>query len=1073
MIGVQTGYAVFYKQDMLKQANPVSLNVTNMPLKTFLDLLFKDQPFSYQLANKTIALLTKKASTPITSTGMSCHCSEGTVSGTVISNKGQPIPSATVLVKGTRNVAKTDEQGHFYLQGIPAGARLIISCIGFQRREISVDDYPSTIIQMEAVSGELSGVTVNAGIVTRNKYTFTGATSSFTGEQLKSISNGSIIQSLKTLDPSFIQIENSKFGSNPNHMPQLEIRGKSGITTNTVNDVFKNDPNQPLFILNGMETTLQKIVDLDINRVASVTILKDAASTALYGSRAANGVVVVETKKPINGAITVSYTFDGSYTFPDLSSYNMMNAAENLEFQRLAGLFKPGSPYASLQFPLDEIYNERKIAVLEGRNYSWLNVPLRNVVSHGHNLYIDGGDEKLAFGVGLSYKNQPGVMKGSSRGTYGANIDLTYRDKKFNISNQLYVNGFNSSESPYGSFQDYVNINPYFSYLDDNGGLNKEAYLEQIQFPSSGDYRFYNISNPIYNALLNSKNQSKDFSLQDNLTLIYDIIPSLRFSAGVQISRDDQETVDYVSPANTQFDNVDVLQRGSYNKTQLISMGYQGNIMLTYNKVLAGKHSITANLRTEGQYNKATNEGFSAVGFPDVNSFNPAFSFSYQPDSRPDYSESRSARLSSLLSFNYAYNTRYFLDFTYRIDGSSSFGSNKLFTPFLSAGIGWNLNKEPFMQNWRNIDQLRIRGDIGSTGNQNLGSFVSTSVYNYTPGVNPFGLSYVLANLGNPNLDWQKTVQTSVGLDLSMFNRRLNATLNAYRKITNPLLINAALPSSSGIEQLPMNIGKLNTSGAEVNLSFSPVYKLDKNVVWTLSLTGSILRSKFADIGNRLDYQNEKLLSSQDLIRYKDGHSPDDVWAVRSLGIDPATGQELYLSRTGKYTMVYDPQDIVSLGSSQPKIQGIAGTNLRIKAFTASLNFRYSTGAYNFNQAMFNKVENISTKDLENNQDKRALYDRWQKPGDIKPFRSIAMAADGTSMSSRFVQKENYISGEAISFGYQLYDPHNRLLRSIGAKSLRFTAYMNDIFRVSNILLERGTDYPYTRSFSFSVSATF
>lgn len=373
----------------------------------------------------------------------------------------------------------------------------------------------------------------------------------------------------------------------------------------------------------------------------------------------------------------------------------------------------------------------------------------------------------------------------------------------------------------------------------------------------------------------------------------------------------------------------------------------------------------------------------------------------------------------------------------------------------------------------KKIDLLRLRINIGTSGNQNLGSFASTSVYNYMQGTNFYGLSYKLTALGNPDLDWQKTLQTSAGIDLAMFNKRFSATLNVYEKITDPLIISAALPGSSGVAQLPVNIGSLSTRGAEAILNYAPISNEKKDIIWNLMLTGSILKSKYANIGNRLDYQNEKFLSESNLIRYHDGYSPDEVWAVKSKGIDPTTGQEIFLTRNGGYTFKYDPLDIVPLGSSQPAVQGIIGTSLRLKGFNVGLNFRYSLGATLFNTALFNKVENISSGDLENNQDKRALYDRWKRPGDISPFRAINISADGTPMSSRFVQKENFISGESISFGYQLFDARKSFMRSLGLRSLRLNAYMNDIFRLSNIVLERGLDYPYTRSVSFSLNTTF
>ena len=281
-------------------------------------------------------------------------------------------------------------------------------------------------------------VVVN-GIFTRKKESFTGSTTTFTSKELKMVGNQSVLQSLKTLDPSFAIIENNEFGSDPNHLPNIEIRGKSSIVGLT--DEYETDPNQPLFILDGFESDLETINDLSMDRVQSITVLKDAAATAIYGSKAANGVVVVETKLPAMGSLRVNYNGNLQLTFADLSDYNLMNSYEKLTFERLAGCYRLIDDEGNiLDEEQDQIYNDLMKEVARGVDTYWMNEPLRFATTHKHTLSIEGGDATFRYGAGLSYGKTEGVMKGSDREVMNGNIRLIYRKGKLSFTNNLNIN---------------------------------------------------------------------------------------------------------------------------------------------------------------------------------------------------------------------------------------------------------------------------------------------------------------------------------------------------------------------------------------------------------------------------------------------------------------------------------------------------------------------------------------------------------------------------------------------------------------------------------------------------------
>jgi TonB-linked SusC/RagA family outer membrane protein len=1057
----QTGYKFIFNTDMISDKTRFDVDVKDAPLEKVLSWYLGQANLSYQVTDDKTVVIQRTDPRRL-------NRSQSDLLGKVVSSNGTPLEGATVSIKGTKIWTQTNKTGQFSLP-IPSknGLTIVVSFIGYIPQELGVWEGTKEI-KLTQSANNLGEVQVSTGMFTRNKSTFTGAVATFSGKELRQIGNLNVIQSLKTLDPSFSIATNNAMGSNPNQMPKIELRGKSSLsTTAAVRDQFSSDPNQPLFILNGMETTLQQIVDLDMNRIASVTLLKDASSTALYGSRAANGVVVVETTRPKPGELNISLNSDFRFEAPDLSGYNMMNAAENLEFQRLSGLYTPGD----LESPRikENLYNNRLIAVKSGVDNYWLNVPLQNSFTQGYSLQANGGAKDLQYNIGLNYRTLNGVMKGSGRDTWGGNIFLSYRTGKLNITNDLYINGTISDESPYGTFQDYTRVNPYYAKKRADGSLNTDRYLEEI---SLNDYSLpQRVINPLYNANLEQRNHTDLISIRNNLNIIYDLSDSWRFSGAFQLTKDAAKGITFLPAEHTNFDGKDVNLKGLYTESRTDAPSYQVNLMMTYRKVLNEKHSLNGNLRAEMQEQGQTVSGYSATGFPAGVRPNPSFSFSYLPDAKPLYQNTLARRVNTLGSFNYAYDNRYFVDLNFRIDGSTAFGSAKKYSPFWSAGIGWNVHKD-FARELEWLDLLRLRANIGTTGNQALGSYASTAIFGYNSLVNYFGQGIDLRQLGNPNLNWQKTRSLSLGLDLALWNNRLNATFNAYEKYSNPLVVTGSLPASSGVSSYPLNVGALRNRGIEGIVRYSPIYRPSEQIIWTLGITAALNRSHYEGFSDVLRNLNKEAQESKSFERYLDGYSPDEIWAVQSLGIDPATGSEVFRKKNGEVTFTYDPSDVIPAGNGRPVVEGIISTNLSYKGFLLGANLRYSFGTYLFNEALFNKVENISYSGLAYNQDKRAMDLRWKQIGDIAQFKAINNTT-ATPASTRFVQRENFLTGESFNVGYEFRKQNFKWLSRAGIRSLRLNAYTNDIFRLSNLIAERGTAYPYSKSFSFGMNVFF
>jgi TonB-linked SusC/RagA family outer membrane protein len=1004
--------------------------------------------------------------------GFSAFAQTPAVKG-VVKDAKETIVGATIIAQnvqtGIKTTTSSDKNGVFSFPRLAAGAyKFTINFIGYESKTVTgeVKDggtFSLSVLLKESSTSLDKEVVVTGTGITRNKNTFTGSTATFSGDDLKMVGNNNIIQSLRTLDPSFLLMENNSAGSNPNVLPVIEVRGKSSVPSASLKDQFGSDPNQPLFILDGFESSLQTIVDLDMNRVGSVTILKDAASTALYGAKASNGVVVIETIRPKPGELQFTYSNDFRVDNPDLSGYNMMNAAEKLEFERLSGRYITSESNPTQQVYLDQLYNSHLANVKKGIDSYWLSEPLQTGYTNNSSVFVQGGDNTFTYGVGMNYKNQTGAMKGSGRDSYSGSINLTYRKKRLNVNNVTYIRGYTATNSPYGSFSDYVNANPYYekNYTD--------RYLEVSRQTNGTEIK---IKNPLYDGTLPQKDLTKNLEIQNNLNINYDLTQDLRLNGAIQITKGNTNGEIFRAPESSDFENTALLKKGSYRDQRLSNLSYQANVLLTYYKAIAQKHVLNANFRAS--INEINNNSFITLseGFPQGSTGNPRFAYGYAENGAPSAASSVYRTLNGTFSGNYAYDNRYLADASYRLDGSTAFGSNKQFSPYYSFGLGWNIHNESFFKGSSWINRLKLYGNIGVTGNQNYGNITSVSVYNYNSNsnYNQFGQGIGLTTLGNPDLAPQKTTQISGGLDFMLFNNRFTGYINAYRKKTDPLVVAVDLPSSTGVFSYPFNAGALTYKGVEAKLNYSPIYNTAKRIVLMFGLTGSMYKSRYSGFGNTLNSLNKQQELNKSTLRFTDGYSAETIWAAKSLGIDPATGREIFLTPSGQYSFDYNAANILAVGNTTPTVEGVITTNFMFRGFNLGVNLRYRLGGDIFNQALYDKVENISFSSITLNQDKRALYDRWQNPGDIAQFKSISQTST-TPMSSRFVQKENSLTGESINIGYTF---DNKIwVKKLGMRSFNINALTNDIFTASTVRRERGINYPYAKTIAFSFRASF
>ncbi|MBR0109751.1 MAG: TonB-dependent receptor plug domain-containing protein, partial [Bacteroidales bacterium] len=349
------------------------------------------------------------------------------VQGTVYDEAGEPFPGVVVMNRKLKIAVTTDIDGKFFIKSVPLNAVLTVEMVSYKPYEIQVSQIKGDVTVYLEPDSQMLEEAVVTGIFTRSKESFTGSVQSMTSDDIKRVSNSNVVESLKNMDPSLVILDNLEAGSNPNAMASMQIRGASTLAAETsgLKSNFLSKANQPLFILDGFETTLEKITDMDMNRVQSITILKDASAKAIYGSKGANGVIVIETKALTNDKSRVTYNGSLSIEAPDLTSYNLCNSLEKLEVERREGYYTNDSSFET--FALQALYSQRLKRAMEGEDTYWLSKPLRLGIGHKHSVSIELGSKELKALATFSYNDTQGAMKGSFRDVFGGNVNIAYR----------------------------------------------------------------------------------------------------------------------------------------------------------------------------------------------------------------------------------------------------------------------------------------------------------------------------------------------------------------------------------------------------------------------------------------------------------------------------------------------------------------------------------------------------------------------------------------------------------------------------------------------------------------------
>lgn len=989
----------------------------------------------------------------------------------------EPMVGVTIRLDGHSTGVITDINGCYVLTLPEKGGLVIYSYIGFETRKIKVTSRQKVDVQMVEATESIQEVIVT-GYNSIQKESFTGNTTKIEKEDLLKVNPNNLISAIQTFDPSFRIQENLAAGSDPNSLPQFVLRGQTGIgettlgqtsTSSISREVLSGNSNLPIFILDGFEVDVEKIYDLDMNSIHSINILKDAAATAMYGSRAANGVIVIERRAPEAGKFRVQYSGVLSAELPDLSSYNLVNAREKLETERLAGLYDSNTPEID---PYTNGYYQRLNNVLTGVDTYWLSQGLRTALNHKHSVFIDGGENDVRWGVELGFRGTEGVMKHSSRKNANAAFYVDYRIGGLQIKNKVTYTYNKSTDVPFNSFSDYSHLLPYMRLYDENGDYVRR--LEKFDGASGTQV------NPLYEInFYNSFDHSGYDEVTDDLSLNWRITDGLRLRGQFSVLMRNSTGDLYKDPASASYSastgNINGEKTESTQKRTVID----GSLSLMYNNTFK-RHNLNICLSSNMRQTQSTASETRYRGFPggDLVSSN----YAAEVYGKPSSSDNTTRLVGALLTSNYTYNNIYLADLTGRIDGSSEFGSDKRWSMFWSTGAGINIHNYDFMKSNELFSMLKFRASYGLTGKTNFSLYSAKDMYQLqTDSWYPTGYGVFLYQMGNPNLKWERKYTLDYGVEIGLWHDKIYLKASAYDERTIDLITDYTIPSSTGFTSYKENMGKVKNTGVELELR-ARLYS-DRN--WLFQLYGSFARNKntIVEISQAMrDYNKrvEELFSgynpesssdskyAKTYLKYYEGASLTSIYGMKSLGISPTNGKEIYLRRNGDVTDVWSADEWTIIGDTAPKGQGSFGYTLSYKQLSMFASFLYTFGGDAYNNTLVSYVENADIKN--DNVDKRVLLDRWQKPGDITTMKDIRDRNVTTGASSRFVQKNNTLQWSSLTMSYN-FRPEQ--LKKLHLSDLRLSFTMNDLFYWSTIRQERGLDYPYSRSFNLTTNIIF
>ncbi|HEU4573860.1 MAG TPA: TonB-dependent receptor [Chitinophagaceae bacterium] len=939
--------------------------------------------------------------------GIFAFAQQKAVTGKVTDDKGNPVPFATVSVKGTKIGTTTNVEGVYKITVPSVGSTLVISAVDMNPVEVTVTASPNLNVTLTAADKSLTEVVV-VGYQTVKKVDLTGSVASVDGKELAQKPIGNFTQLLQG-KATGVQVtgQSGRPGSNG----YIRVRGTGSI----------NASNEPLILLDGVPISSTAYALLNPNDIEDVTVLKDASSQAIYGSRAANGVIVITTKKG-RGKPEVRYSFQyGRSKAQDLKNIRLMNSREKLQYEYEGNYTNPildsmisnrvnngDLPAGSNLFNISDAQREALWSLAESRGAkNWDDYLLQDAKLINQEVAVSGSSDKFRYYFSLNKSDNDGVLYGSYWNKTGGRLNVEYNALDwFKMGTDIGVtySKENNVRSLFNTQNSYASIflfNPY-----------EPVYLS--------DGVTYNVTHTGYSPLEGTDHNPSTLNRLSNFSTFYGeatFLKNIKLKSQVGINYNTLRQENYLEPGSNLADILGYNQKtdaGNQDFTFVVTNTG------TYKTVIKQDHSINVLLGQEYTKNKFYSYTLAARGFPtsSVNTLDNAGSPQTATTSRQDW-----ALLSYFTNISYDYKKKYYLTLSGRRDGSSRFGANKRYANFWAVGVTWNALKENFMD-VDFISNLKVRASIGTAGTvpgglyDNLGTYALTAKYSDLPAAVP-------ARLPNPDLTWEKNQNYDFGFDFGVLKNRINLTFDYYNRKTKDLIYPKNVSITTGFSSFTSNIGNMQNKGYEISLNGDLIRRKD----FVINL--------FATYSNN-DNKITKLYSNnvpQTLSRFVEGEPAYTYYLVRWAGINPADGKNLFYKADGSLTETYLSSDAVLLKGKSPLVKyfGSFGTEITYKGIDLSAQFYYSGGNY-----IMNYMYQVGASEGENLTDEQFsdALNYWRKPGDKVLYANLNdLSQRVTFDTDKYLEKGDYISLRDITLAYTM--PAS-LTEKVHIKSIRF-----------------------------------
>ncbi len=1007
VIQKQSGYTFLFTDLNLKKVS-LTVSVRNADIEEALAACFKNRLVSYKIVGNNILL--RKNDVTISASSIV----QQPIHGRVTDSSGMPIVGATILVAGTKRGTFSDAQGAYSILALP-GDILEFSFVGYKKSQITVGKSKEINITLLPAVSNLNDV-VMVGYSDKKKSELTSAVSVVSEDKLKDVTTNDIGSMLQG-KVAGLQVVNSSGA--PGSAAEIRLRGISSV----------NASQTPLVVVDGIIGG-----NYDPNDVASVTVLKDAGATAMYGSQANAGVIIITTKEAASGKTQFEFKLTNGFRSPDFGEMKMMNGEQLYESQKeYYRDYVPGANNNSYKIDLLKFYNERPLS-LRTHNYSWLNAMFQDAPMTNAYFSISSKTEKNDYYMGLTYYNEKGTFLNTNYQRINLRANATHHfTPHISLSNNINLSG------TLGKSYDYNDI--YYAYLNMPWDNPYDSTGKPVYVDGNSAFKWWSRDkvNPI-NTVDNSNHPYKNFDVNYDVDLNVGITKWLSFASTNRLSASYFKSETYYSPeAAGQYSGT-----GYLDDESTLSYGYTSNDLLKFN-LHYGQHSISglAGVAFEGGYTELL--GGSGKGLPlGLQVLNVV------SNSQVVIGSNDRSMLESLISqVSYGYKDRYFLTGSFREDGSSAFPSDNRYAKFPAISAAWLINREPFMAGNGIITNLKLRTSYGVTGSQDIGSskylglYSLSSQYNSNTAAEP-------SQLPSPGLTWESKYQFDAGIDLGLFNR-VNLTVDVYNNITKNLLLQVSQPLSVGFEQRWENAGEIVNKGLELGLNSVNIQT--RNFTWNMDFNIDFNSNKLRQFPSPIINTQSTWGISQ---IYRNGGNLYEFYMPKWLGVDKETGAPLWEVVTqdaaGKTvrqaTSNYSTATYEEVGSPLPKFEGGWTNTFRYKAITLSVNTYFLYGNKIFsNNLRF--VENDGSEPYYNQMVLPKGFTVWHQPGDIASEPSPQNATNSTQTSTRYLKDGSFIALRNISLSYNLPD---KWAKKIGGEKLSVGVSGDNLYTFTKFL---------------------